>query len=188
MLFKNITILDENFIARKNMYVGIKDDTIDYIDKVEPESDYGDSYDGKGKLLMSGFFNAHAHTPMTLLRGYAENLSLQDWLTKKIFPFEDKLNGNAVSAGTLLGIAESLKFGIVSTSDMYYFCDDMAKAVLESGVKNNLSRGVVNFSEDDIDLLPGFQETKHLFETFHNEGNGRLKVDISLHAEYTSNP
>lgn len=188
MLFKNITILDENFIARKNMYVGIKDDTIDYIDKVEPESDYGDSYDGKGKLLMSGFFNAHAHTPMTLLRGYAENLSLQDWLTKKIFPFEDKLNGNAVSAGTLLGIAESLKFGIVSTSDMYYFCDDMVKAVLESGVKNNLSRGVVNFSEDDIDLLPGFQETKHLFETFHNEGNGRLKVDISLHAEYTSNP
>ena len=188
MLFKNITILDEDFIPRENMYVGIKGEIIDYIGNVEPEIDYGESYDGQGKLLMSGFYNAHAHTPMTLLRGYGENLSLQDWLTKRIFPFENKLNGDSVYAGMLLGIAESLRFGIVSSTDMYYFCDDMANAVLESGVKNNLSRGVVNFTEDDIDLLPGFIETKHLFENYHNEGNGRLKVDVSLHAEYTSNP
>ncbi|MDD4564558.1 MAG: amidohydrolase [Eubacteriales bacterium] len=188
MLFKNITILDEDFIPRESMYVGIKGEIIDYIGNVEPKNDYGESYDGKGKLLMSGFYNAHAHTPMTLLRGYGENLSLQEWLDKRIFPFEDKLNSDSVSAGMLLGIAESLRFGIVSSTDMYYFCDDMAKAVLESGVKNNLGRGVVNFTEDDIDLLPGFQETKHLFECFHNEGNGRLKVDVSLHAEYTSNP
>ncbi|HWQ78794.1 MAG TPA: amidohydrolase [Anaerovoracaceae bacterium] len=191
MLFKNITILDGKFEARDNMYVGIKGETIDYIDNVEPKADYGDSYDGKGKLLMSGFFNSHAHTPMTLMRGYGENMSLQDWLTKRIFPFEDKLNAEAVYAGMLLGIAESLRFGIVSTTDMYYFGDDMSRAVLESGVKNNLGRGVVNFSADtdfDIDGLQGFQETKHLFETYHNAGNGRLKVDMSLHAEYTSNP
>ena len=188
MLFKNITILDENFIAREGMYIGIKNDTIDYIDTTEPTENFGESYDGRGKLLMSGFYNSHAHTPMTLMRGYGENMSLQDWLTKRIFPFEEKLNGEAVYAGTLLGIAESLRFGIVSTTDMYYFGDDMARAVLESGVKNNLGRGVVNFSEDDIELLPGFQETKHLFETYHKEGNGRLKVDVSLHGEYTSNP
>lgn len=89
MLFKNITILDEDFIPRENMYVGIKGEIIDYIGNVEPEIDYGESYDGQGKLLMSGFYNAHAHTPMTLLRGYGENLSLQDWLTKRIFPFEN---------------------------------------------------------------------------------------------------
>lgn len=189
MLFKNITILDEDLNLRDNMYVGIKGDTIDYIDIVEPKEDYGDQYHGKGKLLMSGFFNSHAHTPMTLLRGYGENMSLQDWLTKRIFPFEEKLNGEAVYAGMLLGIAESLRFGIVSTTDMYYFGDEMAKAILESGVKNNLGRGVVNFSEaGDINDLQGFLETKHLFETYHNEGNGRLKVDISLHGEYTSNP
>ncbi len=188
MLFKNITILDENFIAKDNMFVGIKGEIIDYIGTEEPIENYGESYDGKGKLLMSGFFNAHAHTPMTLMRGYGENMSLQDWLTKRIFPFEDKLDGNAVYAGMLLGIAESLRFGIISTTDMYYFCDEMARAILESGVKNNLGRGVANFSEDNIELLPGFQETKHSFETYHNEGNGRLKVDVSLHAEYTSNP
>ncbi|MEL7658582.1 MAG: amidohydrolase family protein, partial [Bacillota bacterium] len=160
MLFKNITILDENFNAKDNMYVGIKNDTIDYIDTIEPKENFGESYDGKGKLLMPGFFNSHAHTPMTLMRGYGENMSLQDWLTKRIFPFEDKLNEEAVYAGMLLGIAESLRFGIVSTTDMYYFGDEMARAILESGVKNNLGRGVVNFSEDgDINDLVGFQET-----------------------------
>ncbi|MBR0600436.1 amidohydrolase [Sinanaerobacter chloroacetimidivorans] len=188
MLFQNIKILDEKLNCKDPMYVGIKGDKIDYIGTEAPKEDYGESYDGRGKLLMSGFFNSHAHTPMTLMRGYGENMSLQDWLTLRIFPFEDKLNGEAVYYGMLLGIAESLRFGIVSTTDMYYFGDEMARAILESGVKNNLGRGVVNFTDEPPDLLPGMQETKHLFETYHNEGGGRLKVDISLHGEYTSNP
>ncbi|MDF2656739.1 MAG: amidohydrolase [Bacillota bacterium] len=188
MLFRNITILDENFNVKDNMFVGIKGETIDYIGNEEPSENYGDSYDGSGKLLMSGFYNSHAHTPMTLLRGYGENMSLQDWLEKRIFPFEAKLDSKDVYNGMLLGIAESLRFGIVSTTDMYYFCDEMARAVLESGVKNNIGRGVVNFSDEDPATLPGFLETRQLFETYHNEGNGRLKIDISLHGEYTSNP
>lgn len=188
MLFKNITILEDNFIAKDNMFVGIKGDTIDYIGSDEPAEDYGESYDGKGKALMSGFFNSHAHTPMTLMRGYGENLTLKEWLNQRIIPFEDKLDSESVYYGTLLGIAESLKFGIVSSTDMYYFCDDMAKAILESGVKNNLGRGIVNFTDEDIYKLPGFLETKHLFENYNNAGNGKLKVDVSLHAEYTSNP
>ena len=188
MIFKNITIIDENLMMKENMYVGIKDDTIDYIDTMEPAKDYGHTYDGNGKVLMSGFFNSHAHTPMTLMRGYGENMMLQDWLTQRIFPFEEKLNGEAVYYGMLLGIAESLRFGIVSTTDMYYFGDEMAKAILETGVKNNLGRGIVNFSDEDIYDLPGFLETKHLFDTYHNAGNGKLKVDVSLHGEYTSNP
>jgi 5-methylthioadenosine/S-adenosylhomocysteine deaminase len=187
MLFKNITILDENFMTRENMFVGIKGDTIDYIGSKQPIEDYGEDYDGQGKALMSGFFNAHAHTPMTLMRGYGENLALPDWLNK-IFAFEDHLDKDAVYYGMLLGIAESLKYGIVSSTDMYYFCDDMARAILESGAKNNLGRGVVNFTGQDIYTMPGFLETKYLFESYHNTGNGRLRIDVSLHAEYTSNP
>ena len=188
MLFRNITILDENFAVQDNMFVGIKGEIIDYIGKEEPTENYGDTYDGRGKLLMSGFYNSHAHTPMTLLRGYGENLSLQDWLHTRIFPFEAKLNGKDVYNGMLLGIAESLRFGIVSTTDMYYFCDEMVKAVLETGVKNNIGRGVTNFTDEDPAQLPGFIETKQIFETYHNEGNGRIKIDVSLHGEYTSNP
>ena len=60
-----------------------------------PERDFGEIYDGSGKLLMPAFYNAHAHSPMGLMRGYGENLSLQDWLNTRIFPFEDKLYDEA---------------------------------------------------------------------------------------------
>ena len=132
MLFENITIIDEELEVRHNMYVGIKNEFIEYIGKEGPSEDYGEAYDGKGKLLMSAFYNAHAHSPMMMMRGYGENLALSDWLNKKIFPFEDKLYSEAVYYSTLLAMAESLRFGIVSSSDMYYFCYDMSRAVIES--------------------------------------------------------
>ena len=132
MLFSNITILDEELNVKENQYVLIKDDRVAYIGDERPQEVSGREIDGKGRLLMSGFFNAHAHSPMTLMRGYGENMVLQDWLTKKIFPFEDKLTGEAVYWGTMLAMAESLKFGIVSTSDMYYFCDDMGKMYVQT--------------------------------------------------------
>ena len=161
MLFSNITILDEELNVKENQYVLIKDDRVAYIGDERPQEVSGHEIDGKGRLLMSGVFNAHAHSPMTLMRGYGENMVLQDWLTKKIFPFEDKLTGEAVYWGTMLAMAESLKFGIVSTSDMYYFCDDMARAVADSGT---------------------------FYREFNDAADGRIIVDMSLHAEYTSNP
>lgn len=188
MLFKNIAIVDEHFEIREEMYVGIEGHTITYISNEAPREIAGRVYDGKGKLLMSGFYNTHAHSPMALLRGYGENLALQDWLEKRIFPFEDRLDGNAVYWGTMLAMAESIRFGIVSTTDMYYFPDEMAAAILESGMKNNMSRSITNFSDRDLWSLDSAKEMKHTYETYHNQGEGRLKIDMSLHAEYTSNP
>jgi len=188
MIFKNITILDENSDIKTGMYVGVANDKIDYIGDSMPAKDYGQVYDGKGKFLMNAFFNAHAHSPMTLLRGYGENMSLHDWLEQKIFPFEEKLTGSDVYWGTLLAMAESIRYGIVSSTDMYYFCDEMVRAVLDSGAKNNISRGVANFSDKSIKELPVYAEIGDLFKNYHNTGNGRVKIDMSLHAEYTSNP
>ena len=188
MLFKNITILDGELNHQNNMYVGVTRDKIDYIGPKAPGKDYGDAFDGKGKLLMSAFFNSHAHSPMTLLRGYGENLSLQEWLNEKIFPFEAKLTGEDVYWGTLLAMAESIRYGIVSTTDMYYFCDRMAEAVLDSGAKNNISRGIVNFSAEDIRRQPSYSEIGSVYKAFNNAGDGRIKIDLCIHAEYTSNP
>lgn len=188
MLFKNITILNENLDVQESMCVGISDDRICHIGNSIPKEDYGEVYDGKGRLLMSGFFNSHAHTPMTLMRGYGENMALQDWLNKRIFPFEAHLTGDDVYYATLLGIAESLRFGIVSTTDMYYLCDRMAEAFLESGAKANISRGIACFTDDDLKALPAYKESKELYEQYNESGGGRLKIDMSLHAEYTSTP
>ena len=188
MIFNNITVLDENLSIKRNQYVAVTEDRISYIGSEPPVGNHGRKIEGSGKLLMSGFFNAHAHSPMTLMRGYGEKMALQDWLSKKIFPFEDKLYGEAVYWGTMLAMAESVKFGIVSTSDMYYFCDEIALAVTESGAKGNISRSIVNPSGADVKDLESFDEMKAFYRDFNNAADGRIKVDMSLHAEYTSNP
>lgn len=186
MLFENITIIDEELEVRHNMYVGIKNEFIEYIGKERPSEDYGEAYDGKGKLLMSAFYNAHAHSPMMMMRGYGENLALSDWLNKKIFPFEDKLYSEAVYYSTLLAMAESLRFGIVSSSDMYYFCEDMARAVIESGAKANISRSITCFEEGSIIGNERYREAEELVKNFHGADDGKILVDASIHAEYTN--
>ncbi len=186
MLFENITILDEELEVRHNMYVGIKGEFIEYIGEERPEGDYGESYDGRGKLLMSAFYNAHAHSPMMLMRGYGENLALSDWLNTKIFPFEDKLYSDAVYYSTLFAMAESLRFGIVSSSDMYYFCDDMARAVIESGAKANISRSITSFEPGTIIGNERYREAESLFDNYHGADDGKILVDASIHAEYTN--
>lgn len=187
MLFKNITILDENFEIKENMYVSTEDDIIKYIGEKEPSEYKGEVYDGKGKLLMPGFYNAHAHSPMTLVRGYGENMNLQDWLFKRIFPFEDHLNSNAVYYGQMLAMAESLRFGIVSSSDMYYFIDDMVKATTDAGLKANICRSISHFDDSDPWEGERLKEMKRTFEAYHMTENGKIKIDCSLHSEYTNN-
>ena len=93
MLFKDITIIDENLDVKDHMYVGVTDDRIDYVSDKEPDysNDYGEIYNGQNKLLMPGFYNLHAHVPMVLLRSYADNQPLDQWLNDWIFPFEAKL-------------------------------------------------------------------------------------------------
>ncbi|MFR1724892.1 amidohydrolase [Emergencia timonensis] len=187
MLFKEITILNENFEIEENMYVGVKEDIVEYIGKEKPAKDFGQEYDGKNRILMPGFYNAHAHSPMALMRGYGENLVLQDWLNTRIFPFEDKLNSNAVYWGTMLCMAESIRFGIVSSSDMYYFIPDMVQAVTDSGAKSNISRSVANPMGVPFEKLPSINEALDSIRLYNGYAEGRVIIDTSIHAEYTTN-
>lgn len=192
MLFKNIAILDEDFKVRQGVDV-VLDERKGTIEKILPTGEQainegagGRVYRGEGRLLMPGFVNAHAHSPMVLMRGYGEGLHLQDWLNKRIFPFEAKLTGEAVYWGTVLAMAESLRAGITSSSDMYYFCEDMVRAVTDCRCKNNISRGVTNFDAPELKDTLAFKETEDLIENFHLYDEGRIRVDLSIHAEYTN--
>ena len=186
MLFKNISILDENFEIRENMFVGTKDDRIGYIGSEKPDEDYGEEYDGKCKVLLPGFVNTHTHSPMTLLRGYAENLPLSRWLNERVFPFEDRLNCDRAYWGTTLSIAEMHMCGTTSYSDMYFFTDGVIKAAIDAKAKVNYSRSVVSF--DDTPFLENdrVKEGIYAVEKYHNTENGKIKVDMCLHAEYTN--
>jgi len=186
MLFLGIGVLDEHFDYHENWCVAVEGDRIAYVGPEKPEGDFGEVYDGTGKVLMPGFVNAHSHSAMTLMRGYGENLALADWLNTRIFPFEAKLDGEAIYHGTLLAAAEMVRFGIVSTTDMYFDAEANRRAVAESGIKMNLGLSVTCFDDSDYQSLPVYRELMEALPTCHGALEGRLKMDAVLHAEYTS--
>ena len=192
MLFRNISILTEDFSLVENVDVRTDGVCIVSIRNTGAQAGPEDServIDGRGRLLMPGFYNAHTHVPMTLMRGYGENMPLKDWLGKKIFPFEDRLTGEDCYSAAMLAMAEGFAHGVVSSSDHYFFSDYSVRAAAESGGKLNASRGLSFF--DEILDLTGFrpyQESRQLFMEHHDTQEGRIRVDIALHAEYTATP
>ena len=189
MLFKDIAIIDENLDYREHQWVGVLGDVIDYIGAEAPAdaAKYGEEYDGTGKLLMPGMYNAHSHAPMTLLRGYAENLPLQAWLEQKCWPFEAKMTGEDNYWATLLAGAEMLRYGTVSFSDMYYHTPERAQAVLELGMKANLCTSPLAFEPKLIQEYPVFAEMVDGIENIDGTGMGRIHFEACIHAEYTNN-
>ena len=186
MIFSDITIIDENFAVREHQFVGVKDGRVAYVGAAEPKEDFGSVYRGQGKLLMPAFYNAHTHSAMTLLRGYAENMNLQDWLNTKIFPFEAKMVGSDIYTGVKLAMAESIRSGIVSSTDMYYWLDDAGRAVAEAGCKMNMSNAVLCFDDSSFEDLPAYQIACDAYKNWHGAADGRILTDLALHGEYTS--
>ena len=189
-LFSDVTLLFEDGSSAENQYLVCKDKYIDYIGDKRPENvEYDRIIDCRGKMLMPGMYNTHAHVAMNAFRGFAEDLPLQNWLFDKIFPAEDLLTQDRVYNASMLAIAEQLKHGIVSFSDMYFFSEDTIKAVIESGIKANISRGISCFEPH---MTPEkdyrFCESKELCKKYHGSHDGRIKIDMGLHAEYTLIP
>lgn len=190
MLFKDITILDENFEIKEHMYVGVKDAFIKYVGDKMPEEDYGEVYDGNNRLLMPAFYNMHSHNPMVLMRGYGENMPLANWLNERIFPFEAHLTEDDMYWGTLMGVAESVRYGIAASTDMYLGENAQARAYSESGFKSNISNSVTCFDDSDYrDYrdMPYYKNTLKAIKDWDGYDDGRIHVEYALHAEYTSN-
>jgi len=190
LLFKNIAVLKDDYTLAENMDVRTEGSRIaEVVPGGTADSGSDREIDGRGKLLMPGFYNAHTHLPMTLMRGYGENMYLQDWLGKKIFPFEDKINGEDCYHASMLALAESFAHGIVSSSDQYFFCEDIVRAAIEAGAKLNVCRGLSFFDEIlDLTGFKPYQESKKLFDEHHDTEDGRIRVDVGLHAEFTATP
>jgi len=187
MLFQNIYYISEDFKAVKG-FVGTEGARITYLGEnapTAPES-FGRAVDGRGRLLIPGLYNAHSHTSMGLLRGYGENMTLQDWLTKKIFPFEDQLTDEDVYWSTMLCSLEMLRFGIVSTTDMYMHALPIAEAFRDSGVKANSAICATVPSGAAYVGSVRHQEALSVIRDFHGMDDGRILIDLALHAEYTT--
>lgn len=190
MIFNNINYLAEDFTVRRAC-IAVQGERITFIGNAPPAIkgrplELGEVVDGTNRLLIPGLVNAHSHVPMTLLRGYGEGLPLARWLNEKVFPFEDKMTAEDIYWGSLVGIAEMLASGVTSFSDMYSFCDEICEAVLLSGIKANISRGLVEFGDGGLAESFRHDESLRLIDKYHGAGDGRIITEASIHAEYTS--
>lgn len=188
ILIKNAQIITlDNSKVIENGYLGTEGKKISFVgDKIPEGYKYDKVIDGAGKTIMPGFSNAHCHTAMTILRSYSEGYKLQEWLNEKIFPVEDRLQGNEIYYGTLLGIAEMLRFGTTLVNDCYYFMEDAAKAYIASGMNANISRCVMNFeSKDDYSDDYRMKECIELYNEYNGVYDDLIRVEMFPHAVYT---
>lgn len=134
--------------------------------------------DASGKLLLSGFKNAHTHTAMTFLRSYADDLPLQSWLNEQVFPREGQLTEDDVYWLNLLGIMEYLTSGITSNFDMYFFPPVDAKASMDAGFRTVQTSGLNNYG-GTVALQEEYYHTV-------NEMSDLTSFIVGFHAEYTT--
>ncbi len=141
--------------------------------------------DARGKVVLPGLVNTHTHVPMVLFRGIADDLDLQDWLTKYIFPAEAKnVTREFVVAGTRLGLAEMIRGGITTYADMYYFEDAIAEETKRAGLRGVLGETVIDFPVPDNKTWP---EALRYTESFVRrwKGDALITPAIAPHAPYT---
>lgn len=139
---------------------------------------------GEKKCAIPGLYNAHTHVPMTLLRGIADDMILQDWLNQKIWPNEAKLNKNDVYYGSLLGCLEMLRFGVTSFNEMYFFSEEILKATKEIGLNAQVSYPIIDFGTPEEQSIDKLLTSAESFVK-NNVGEKNIKVGIAPHAPYT---
>jgi 5-methylthioadenosine/S-adenosylhomocysteine deaminase len=139
----------------ENGYVIVKGDTIVAVGEGLPHMPNGPIFtkqtiDAQGALILPGFINGHTHVPMTLLRGLHDDVTLDDWLRKYIFPAEAKnVTEDFVRWGTRLAAAEQIRSGITTFADMYYFEDAVAEETKAAGMRGVLGETFIDFPAPD---------------------------------------
>ena len=141
--------------------------------------------DGRRTVAMPGLVNTHTHAAMTLLRSYADDMELMPWLNDKIWPAEAKFVNEYIYWGSALAAVEMIQSGTTTFADMYDSMHEVAKVTEESGLRANLARGCVVFSDPE---LKNIQKNVRLYENFNNTADGRIKVWFAPHAPYTCPP
>lgn len=191
ILLQHATVLyyDNGWQTIPDGYIGIRDETIDYLGTEKPQTQYEDIKDMSLHLVMPGFYNMHTHTGMSILRGIGSALPLDRWLTEAVFPAEMRMIPSDIRAGSRLAIMEMLASGVVSFSDMYHLPDSYVKDVIDIGIKANLSSPIMSIgSQTEADVQAMLQKSVDFHRQWHNTAGGRVLVDFAIHAEYTSTP
>ena len=166
--------------------IAIEDKTIVEVGKTQKlKRKYGTGYekiDAKGKVVTPGLINTHQHAAMSLLRGYADDLPLQEWLEKWIWPIEKHMTAHDVYIGALLTAIESITGGTTTVNTMYHYTpeENEAKAFADAGLRGVI--GHVCFSWRKNEDRKALED---LAKNWHNKADGLIRVSVDPHAPYS---
>ncbi len=163
-------------------YILIEDNRIDYVGREEQKADH--IINAKGCAVMPGLVNAHTHAAMTLFRGYADDMPLQQWLEEHIWPVESHLTDDDVYTGTMLACLEMIRSGTTAFADMYFHMDQAARAVEKSGIRASLSYGMIELF-DEAKAVTELQEGGRFVRQWNNAADGRITTMYGPHAPNT---
>lgn len=184
ILIKNASLIpmvkDEEEII-KNVDILIQDDEIIKIEKCI--TDYADKIiDAKHNIVLPGFINAHTHLPMSIFRDTLEGYNLQDWLSKKIWPAEDKLTNDDIYNATMLSCIEAIKTGTTTLQDQYFMTEQIIQAAVDLGVRLEATRVIMDI---DNGLEKRKRELIKLIDEYKNK-YPTIGINVGIHGLYTT--
>jgi 5-methylthioadenosine/S-adenosylhomocysteine deaminase len=190
ILIQNGTIITmQNRRIIRDGAIAIEEKNIVDVGKTqELKRNYGTGYekiDAKGKVVTPGFINTHQHAAMSLLRGYADDLPLQEWLEKWIWPIEKQMTAHDIYIGALLTAVESIMGGTTTVNTMYHYTagENEAKAFADTGL-----RGVVGHVCFSWRKKEDRRALKDLAKNWHNKADNLIRVSVDPHSPYTVDP
>ena len=186
VLIKNATLISMNEKREKveeNIDIKIEDNKIIEIGKNLTIVGVDKIIDASGKVVMPGLINTHAHVPMSIFRETVDGYLLQDWLTKKIWPMEDKLTNEDIYNASKLSFIEMIKTGTTTINDMYFMTEDIIKAAKETKIRLQTSRTLMG--KNDEAGKKRIEELEELLEKYSGKDE-LITFNVGVHGLYTS--
>jgi 5-methylthioadenosine/S-adenosylhomocysteine deaminase len=140
-----------------------------------------ETLDAQGMLAAPGLINCHAHVPMGLFRGVAEDVTIERWFNDLIWPMESNLTDEDVYWGALLGLAEMIEAGVTTVADHYFAMDEVARAVEQAGTRANLAWAIFGGKDANERL----EQTVAFVERWNGAAEGRIRAYLGPHSPYT---
>ncbi len=187
ILIKNGTIITQN--ANRDRFQGsvyIEDNLITDISKGNLSNEADMTIDAYGQIVIPGLINTHTHLPMTLLRGYGDDMVLSEWLKTRIWPVEAKLSKESIKAGAELGLLEMIQSGTTTFFDMYFYEDEIAESVEKIGVRGVLGFAFIDSGTPQYPFDQLFNKAELFLKKYHN--HSLIIPALAPHGTYTCSP
>ena len=185
ILVKGASVLQPDYTT-KVADIAITDDKIVAVGEVPAGFVADNTINGKDKFAVPGFVNTHTHASMTLLRSYADDLALMDWLNNHIWPVEAKMVEKDIRVGGELAVLEMIKSGTTAFLDMYGpYLESVIDVTAKAGIRGVFSRGPIGFIPGQDKVL---DENVTMYKNYNDTADGRITVAMGVHAPYTCPP